>query len=56
MSERNFSFSVKPSDITNHALITELKGYSIRNGIKFNHIVLEGLKLYKEKHNAQVQR
>jgi len=45
---RVVSFSYKPSDKKTEKLIAELKKQSVNKGIKFSHMVIEGLKMYKE--------
>lgn len=55
MANRVFSFSIKPRDKEAAKLIQDLQLYSIKKGIKFNYMVMEGLKLYiaKEKINCE---
>lgn len=49
---RIFSFSVKPKDKEAMDLVEFIQQYSIKNGIKFSYIVIEGLKLYLAKENS----
>ncbi len=56
MTNRTITFSVKPSDTVSQALIVELRAYSIRSGIKFSRICIDGLKMYKEANDVEIQR
>ncbi len=46
--QRIFNFSVKPSDNSSMKLVNEIKLISIKKGINFSFICIEGLKLYKQ--------
>lgn len=46
---RIFSFSIKPKDTESIAIIETLQRLSIKKGIKFSYMVIEGLKLYMER-------
>jgi hypothetical protein len=49
MSNRIFSFSVKPKDKETIALVESIQLLSIQKGVKFSFMVIEGLKLYLAK-------
>ncbi len=40
------SYSIKPEDAVNTALVRALKQYARRNGTTMSHIVLEALSMY----------
>ena len=54
MANRIFSFSIKPTDKAAAKLLDELQKLSIKKGIRFSYMVIEGLKLYiaQEKPNG----
>lgn len=43
------TFSIRASDTKACKLVDELKDYSIQKGVKFSYMMIEAMKLYKEK-------
>lgn len=46
---RMFSFSIKPKDVDSIKLVEHIQLLSIKRGIKFSFIIIEGLKLYLQR-------
>jgi len=53
MATRIYSFSVKETDDKAKKLVEEVKLKSAKKGVNFSFVVLESLKLYKEKELAK---
>lgn len=56
MASRIFSFSVKPKDKDSVSIVEFIQRHSIRKGIKFSYMVIEGLKLYIAKEGLDYEQ
>ena len=50
-ADRTYSFSAKPEDVKSLEQIAKLKAYSVKSGISFSKLVIDGINLKNKELN-----